>query len=187
MHAYYAGDQKPLHPTVGVTVPPETFPGYYKNEAEEIVNDKYTWSKAPRYAGEPMEVGPLARVLVSYMSGNPEIVAGVNAVLTGLNLPVAPASIVSLNSALGRLAARPIEASAVAGYMIDWCGELVELLGLIEAGAVEGNPCSRSASVTRPGRGLLEAPRGVSTHRDHRGLVIALPGGRPHHVNHLPQ
>lgn len=167
VHAYYAGDQKPLHPTVGVTVPPETFPGYYKNEAEEIVNDKYTWSKAPRYAGEPMEVGPLARVLVSYMSGNPEIVAGVNAVLTGLNLPVAPASIVSLNSALGRLAARPIEASAVAGYMIDWCGELVELLGLIEAGAVEGNPWfAERVRDTGLGEGFWEAPRGALYHTE---------------------
>lgn len=57
---------EPLHPTVGVTELPETFPGYYKNEAEEIVNDKYQpGSKAPRYDGEPMEVGPLARLCSS--------------------------------------------------------------------------------------------------------------------------
>ena len=166
-HAYYAGDQSPLHPTQGVTVPPETFPGYYKDEAEEIVNDKYTWSKAPRYDGEPMEVGPLARVLVSYMSGNPEIIAGVNAVLNGLHLPVDNSSILALNSALGRLAARPIEASAVAGYMIDWCGELVEMLGLIEAGLIDGNPWFKSrARDTGLGEGFWEAPRGALYHTE---------------------
>lgn len=166
-HAYYKDSGEPLHPTVGVTELPETFPGYYKNAAEEIVNDKYTWSKAPRYNGQPMETGPLARVLVSYMSGVPEIVAGVNHVVESLNLPVTPETIASLNSALGRLVSRPIEASAVAGYMIDWCGEIVALLGMIEAGLVEGNPWFKErARDNGLGEGFWEAPRGALYHTE---------------------
>lgn len=162
-HAYYGGDQAPLHPMQGVTVPPEEFPGYYKDEANEVVNDKYTWSKAPRYDGEPMEVGPLARVLVSYMSGNEQIVAGVSRVLKGLNLPVNDSSILALNSALGRLAARPIEAYAVSGYMVEWVGELVELLKNPPA---DGSNLWFTERVrdTGEGEGFWEAPRGALYH-----------------------
>ncbi|MGI6033101.1 MAG: nickel-dependent hydrogenase large subunit [Coriobacteriales bacterium] len=160
-HAYYADDGAPRHPLEGVTEPPETFPGYYKDEANEVVNDKYTWSKAPRYDGQPMEVGPLARVMVSYMSGNPEIKAGVSRVLKGVGLPVNTSSILKLDSALGRLAARPIEAYAVSGYMIDWCNELVEIL----KNPGEGNPWfTERARDTGEGEGFWEAPRGALYH-----------------------
>ena len=160
-HAYYADDGAPRHPLDGVTVPPEQFPGYYKDEAAEEVNDKYTWSKAPRYAGEPMEVGPLARVLVSYMSGNEQIAAGIKAVCDGLGLPVEPGTLVALNSALGRLAARPIEALAVSSYMIEWCAELIELL----KSAPSGNPWfTERLRDTGEGEGFWEAPRGALYH-----------------------
>jgi len=36
-------------------------------------NGAYSWLKAPRYQGEPMEVGPLARVLAAYQNGDAEI------------------------------------------------------------------------------------------------------------------
>ncbi len=166
-HAYYADDGAPRHPTEGVTKAPDKFPGYYKDEANEVVNDKYTWSKAPRYDGEPMEVGPLARVLVSYMNGVPEIVAGVKTVLTGLGLPANASSVLALNSALGRLAARPIEASAVAGYMVDWCAEVVELLKKAEAGEVVGNPWfAKRVRDAGQGEGFWEAPRGALYHTE---------------------
>lgn len=162
-HAYYADDGAPLHPLEGVTVPPKEFPGYYKDAENEVVNDKYTWSKAPRYDGEPMEVGPLARVLVSYMSGNEEIAAGLERVLSGLNLKVNDANIVALNSALGRLAARPIEAYAVSAYMLQWIDELVALLK---------NPPEDGSNLwfaervrdTGEGEGFWEAPRGALYH-----------------------
>ena len=37
--------------------------------------EKYTWMKAPRYEGRPMQVGPLARMLVAYGSGHAEVEA----------------------------------------------------------------------------------------------------------------
>src|ERR1700690_534885 len=61
MHAYYQGE-KPLHPWVGETEP--AFTGW---EADK----KYSWVKAPRFNGEPMQVGPLAQVLVGYAQGHP--------------------------------------------------------------------------------------------------------------------
>ena len=114
-----------------------------------------------------MEVGPLARVLVSFMSGVPEVVAGVTAVCQGLNLPVEASTIVALNSALGRLAARPIEASAVAGYMLEWCVELVALLKLVEAGDFKGNPWfTNRVRDNGEGEGFWEAPRGALYHTE---------------------
>jgi len=53
-HAYYEGG-KPLHPWSGETEP--DFTGW---DSEK----KYSWVKAPRYNGAPMQVGPLAQVLV---------------------------------------------------------------------------------------------------------------------------
>ena len=32
---------------------------------------KYSWVKAPRYDGKPMQVGPLSNILVGYASGHP--------------------------------------------------------------------------------------------------------------------
>lgn len=164
-HAYYDGDQSPLHPTVGVTVPPETFPGYYKDEANQVVNDKYTWSKAPRYDGQPMEVGPLARVLVSYASKVPGIVKNVNTVLEALGLPAEESSILALNSALGRLAARPIEAEVVSANMIQWCNDLVALIKDPPKDA--GNLWfTKPARETGMGEGFWEAPRGALYHTE---------------------
>ena len=45
------------------------------------VDDKYSWLKSPRYDGKPMEVGPLARMVVGYASGKKEIVDSVDGVL----------------------------------------------------------------------------------------------------------
>ena len=160
-HAYYSDNGDLLHPTNGVTVPPAKFPGYYKDEAKEEVNDKYTWSKAPRYDGEPMEVGPLARVLVSYLSGVEGIKKNVATVLEGLGLPVDTSSLLALNSALGRLAARPIEAEYVSGNMILWATQLATLLKESEGKNIWFTDRARD---TGTGQGAWEAPRGALYH-----------------------
>src|SRR6201982_810136 len=56
MHAYYQGE-KALHPWQGETEP--AFTGW---DGER----KYSWVKAPRFNNEPMQVGPLAQVLIGY-------------------------------------------------------------------------------------------------------------------------
>jgi hydrogenase large subunit len=58
-HAWYTGGA--LHPWKGQTIPEYT---------DFQDNGKYTWVKAPRYGGRPMEVGPLSNVLVGYAQGH---------------------------------------------------------------------------------------------------------------------
>ncbi len=45
---------------------------------------KYTWLKAPRYDGKAMEVGPLSRMLVAYVSGHERVKHWVDAALSKL-------------------------------------------------------------------------------------------------------
>ena len=68
------------------------------------VDQKYSWLKTPRWKGHAMEVGPLARMLVGYASGQPEIKEAVTEALAALNATPAV-----LFSTLGRTAARAIE------------------------------------------------------------------------------
>ena len=56
-----------------------------------------------------MEVGPLARMVVAYASGQPDVKAAVDGVLTHLNAPAT-----ALFSTLGRIAARAIESKVMA-------------------------------------------------------------------------
>ena len=75
----------------------------------------YTWLKAPRYDGKAMEVGPLARVVISYLSGNKAVKSEVDALLKKFN-----ADIPAVFSVLGRHAARAIEAKLIVAEMRNW-------------------------------------------------------------------
>ena len=104
----YSGDGKPLHPSVGETTVNYTGPtltnGAYPDNTWLGDGDQYTWSKAPRYNGKPMQVGPLARVLLAYAQGHPrtkELVDGAAKTL-GITLK-------QLNSTGGRTLARAVE------------------------------------------------------------------------------
>jgi [NiFe] hydrogenase large subunit len=108
---YEKGSAK--HPFKGETKPQH---GDYKPDA-----GKYSWFKAPRYEGEPCEVGPLARALVSYASGVREFKEVIDSVLQKLDIPVE-----ALFSTLGRTAARGIETLVIGQKMESWIMELVE-------------------------------------------------------------
>ena len=96
-HAYYHGE-KPLHPWVGETDP--EFTGWDGDK-------KYSWVKAPRFNGQPMQVGPLAQVLVGYAQGHPLTVKHANLAIGKVEavggIHVTPDM---LHSTLGRHAAR---------------------------------------------------------------------------------
>ena len=94
-HAWYDGD-KPLHPSVGETKPLSG--DKLKGAVPDTKDGKYTWMKAPRYDGKPMEVGPLAQCLVSYVGGNKEIKETVDMVLKKLEVRLH-----ALFSTLGRI------------------------------------------------------------------------------------
>ncbi len=127
-----------LHPLKG-----QTNPDPHKGGA-------YTWLKAPRYNNEPMEVGPLARVAVAYLSGNQAVKKELDAVLKIFNADV-PAAF----STLGRHASRLIECKLIAQAAYGWLDEL-------EKG---GKPrSSYDIPDTGEGEGLTEAPRGALGH-----------------------
>jgi len=65
-YAYEGGDGQGLHPWAGETELNYTGPQPPYEHLE--VEGKYSWIKTPRWREHPMEVGPLARLLVGYAS-----------------------------------------------------------------------------------------------------------------------
>ena len=103
------------HPYEGETKPLQEDPKYRPGDG------RYSWFKAPRYENEPCEVGPLARVLVAYVKGHPNIKPVVDNVLKTLDVPAS-----ALFSTLGRTAARGIETLVIGEAMQEWTMELLE-------------------------------------------------------------
>jgi Ni,Fe-hydrogenase I large subunit len=160
-HAWYSypgGDGKGLHPYVGETN--ENFTGPTPPYKELNTDGKYTWVKAPRYADRPVEVGPLARMLVGYAQGQKEIVGTVDLVLKTLGAPAA-----ALFSTLGRTAARGIETLLVSQKNFEW---LAMLAANIKAGDLKIHANEKWEPSTWPakarGVGFHEAPRGTLSH-----------------------
>ncbi|NJK88456.1 MAG: nickel-dependent hydrogenase large subunit, partial [Myxococcales bacterium] len=83
-YSYSGGDNTALHPLQGETTPNYTGP---QPPYDWLNTDgKYSWLKTPRYDDLPMEVGPLARMLMSYSLGRERTVEVVNGALQQLNV-----------------------------------------------------------------------------------------------------
>ncbi|HEY7434219.1 MAG TPA: nickel-dependent hydrogenase large subunit, partial [Methylomirabilota bacterium] len=157
-YEYSDGDGKARHPWDGETNPKYTGP---KPPYEFLDTDKkYTWLKAPRYNGLPMEVGPLSRMLVAYASGHKAVKPAVDVALKALG--VGPAA---LFSTLGRIAARAIETQVMAAELLAWHDQLV---ANIKRGDLKIHNGERWDPATWPkeaqGWGFHEAPRGALGH-----------------------
>jgi len=99
-YGYTNGDAAALHPYNGETTAEYTGP---KTPYQWLQTDeKYSWLKAPRYDGEVMEVGPLARVLVASAAGSAEIATPVDRALHTLGLGQD-----ALYSSIGRILTGP--------------------------------------------------------------------------------
>lgn len=125
----------------------------YDGETEPDVNkkDAYTWVKAARYDGNAMEVGPLARMAITHLSGKrPDVSKLVKSVLSGLG---ADESI--LFSVLGRHACRALELKIIADETEKW---LVQLN--------PDKPAHTPYEIPKEGEGygLTEAQRGALGH-----------------------
>ena len=155
---YEGGNNVGLHPYEGETTPKYSGPAAPWEYLQEL--DKYTWMKAPRYNDQPMEVGPLARMLVAYASGHKDVQEVTNMVLKKLD--VGPAA---LFSTLGRTAARGIETALLAQKLEQWYGDLV---ARIKGGDTTTFVASKWDPSTWPataqGYGYLDAPRGALGH-----------------------
>lgn len=151
-HSWYRATE-PLHPFAGETEPEYT--GYDAN-GNLRGNEKYSWCKAPRYDGEPFEVGPLARMVVGYAMGDPGIKALVDSALKQTGLPFQ-----ALFSTLGRTVARAIETRFVGDHMEAWMNELI--VNIKNGDTRTWTPCDLPDKPVQ-GRGMIEPPRGALGH-----------------------
>jgi len=163
----YPDETQGLHPWDGITEPHfELGPNAKgtKTNIEQIDEAaKYSFIKAPRWRGNAMEVGPLARYVVAYARGDEEIKDQIDGLLHDLGLPL-PA----LFSTLGRTAARGLECSWSAHkmrYVFD------NMIANLKTGDTATSNMDNWEPATWPadtkGVGHVEAPRGSLGHWIH--------------------
>lgn len=160
-HSWYdypAGDDKALHPSQGETRPHYSGPTPPFEHLD--VDKKYSWLKAPRYQDKPMEVGPLARMLVAYASGHKDVQTAVNGVLSKLGAPAT-----ALFSTLGRIAARAIETQIMVHQLKGWVNDLDRHMSHGELSIHAGEKWDPDTwPKNARGFGFHEAPRGALGH-----------------------
>ena len=160
-HSWYdydGGKNNGLHPYDGETN--LNYSGPQPPYEQLDVEQSYSWLKSPRWKGHAMEVGPLARVLMLYASGNAQAQELVNMTLSTLDVPVD-----ALFSTLGRTAARGLETKIIGDMMQTWYNNLV---ANIKAGDTKTHNEMLWDPSTWPrqarGVGFMEAPRGGLAH-----------------------
>ncbi len=157
-YEYSSGDQAGLHPWEGETNFNYTGPKPPYDNLD--VENKYSWLKSPRWADMPMEVGPLARVLMMYATGNQQVKDLTNTVLTTLDVPVS-----ALFSTLGRTAARAIETKVFADSMRTYYDDLVAEIKSGNTNTFNGEKWEPTSWPRQAqGFGYMEAPRGALGH-----------------------
>jgi hydrogenase large subunit len=155
---YSVGKDKGLHPYRGETTLHYTGPKPPYDHLD--VDQSYSWLKSPRWKGKPMEVGPLARMLMMYGTGNKQAKELVDFALKTLDVPVT-----ALFSTLGRTAARTLETKIFVDAMQGW-------YDLLMANIKKGDVRTFNEKLWEPktwpavakGAGFTEAPRGALAH-----------------------
>ena len=119
-HSWYTGRcGGGRNPIDGITEP--EFTG--KEGIKEIDHEgKYDWTKAVRFRGKPMEGGPLAQMLMAYLSGRPQAKKLVDGLLSAVG---APGNLEILHSILGRVASRVLKLKMTLDEVDGWVNELV--------------------------------------------------------------
>lgn len=150
-HAWYKGDWE-KHPYEEETVPDYT--GFEDD-------GKYSWIKCPRFKDEPMQVGPLAQVLVGVASGHELTVKWLERALdlvetVGGTRP----TLDHLQSTLGRHLARAVRTAVICDVAQKHWGLLVDNI----KGGDTDIYIKPEFSGEQMGFGFHEAPRGVLSH-----------------------
>jgi hydrogenase large subunit len=171
-HSWYVPDADPgaLHqPFDGRTEP--RYAGPRPPYTTLAGADRYSWLKAPRYEDDPMEVGPLARLLVGAAARN-------TAVQDAIRKGAATVGVAesALFSTLGRIVARAIEAGFVADRLTGWLTDLRDNLAsgdLAMTDLTVWDPAGWPADVH--GLALGESARGAIGHwvTIHDGRIAA--------------
>jgi hydrogenase large subunit len=157
-YRYAHGSGLALHPfegetTLDYTGPPPPFEHLYPGRA-------YSWVKAPRWRGKPMEVGPLARLVLLHAAGDAPARALTTETLARLGLPFD-----AIYSTMGRIVARGIESKLLVDRMAGWRDGL---MANIEAGDLRTFNTEKWEPASWPrhaqGIGTIEGPRGALAH-----------------------
>jgi len=147
----YAGGDTSLHPLRGETTP--AYDGFNPDGTLKTDNG-YSWVKAPRYDGTPVEVGPLARFIVAYAAGNEAVQQVMDDYTSRLGVPFD-----FWYSTVGRTVARALETKVVGDYIPTMIGELT-------ANVAGGDERFFNRYTAQDGEGwaMGEAPRGSLSH-----------------------
>lgn len=142
---------------------PIQFTSWPPLDGPDFPTGKYDWTRAARYPSPsgknvPMEVGPLAEVLVAYLDGRADVVKYVDEVLAALGATGHPEVLLS---SLGRIGARVIKARVNMDHYLDWS---TELLANLKAG--DATVYTEPPNQTGDGTGIsgMDAPRGALSH-----------------------
>jgi hydrogenase large subunit len=137
-HSWYEDATSNRHPSHGDTKPQANKSG------------AYSWAKSPRYDGKVHEVGPLARVAVTYARGDAKMKELVEGSLKALK-----ASPSALFSVLGRHLARALSAKFIVDNLEGWALQLKP-----------GEPAYKEYEIPdeATGMGIIEGARGALGH-----------------------
>lgn len=163
-HSWYQDDEA-LHPYDG-----KTNPKYTGFKEAQTVNDKgelaptkvihedgkYTWVKAPRYDGKPLQVGPLSNIVVNYAKGNKRVQKVVNDFLAKTGLPIT-----AVASTLGRTACRMLETKVIIDHALEAFNNLIENLKVDDSTYTS---YKIDKNKVYKGRYIGHVPRGVLSH-----------------------
>jgi hydrogenase large subunit len=155
---YSGGKETGLHPYKGETQLNYSGPAPPYQHLDTSAS--YSWLKSPRWKGNAMETGPLARVLMLYAGGHEPTKELADKALAQLGLPLT-----AMFSTMGRTAARALECKILADALPQWYDSL---MANIKAGDVRTFNETLWEPSTWPkhaqGVGFLEAPRGSLAH-----------------------
>lgn len=149
------GNDEPLSPYEGETTPFYTDlngDGTLKSEG------KYSWIKAPRYGGEVMEVGPLARMIVGYAAHSGVIRPYMERFMAQTQM-----ELLDFSTTIGRNAARAVEAQICCDYLFDMMSDLIENIKYYDEETWTKYVFESLPKEAR-GAGIFEVPRGVLSH-----------------------
>jgi hydrogenase large subunit len=123
---------------------------------------KYSWVKAPRFNGMPMQVGPTAQVYMAYVAGHEPTKRWAGAALEKAS-KIAGKQLTPeiLHSTLGRHAARAIRAAVISELALKHWNLLAENIGKGDV-ATFNEPKIGNEEIR--GVGFHEAPRGALSH-----------------------
>ncbi len=145
-HAWYEGTAS-HHPWEG-----ETKPDYTDFKPD----GKYSWCKAPRLAGQPVQVGPPAQILANYAAGNGRVRKLVDEANAKLGIGMK-----EYHSTMGRLLCRGVRAHLMADLSLEF---LDKLTANIAAGDKAYANHTEIPKGEYKGVGFHEAPRGTLSH-----------------------